>query len=110
MDKAKILRLCNEIKYVVNELADCCEIIDLHTHTMLIDKLRGIAAEISEPPRSNADYIRQMTDEELADKLTDKCAVCAFHHAECEIKLCFCEEGVLKWLKQEVSGERRCRN
>lgn len=49
MDKAKILRLCNDIEDAVNELAKCCEIIDLHTHTMLISKLRKIGTEISEP-------------------------------------------------------------
>lgn len=56
-------------------------------------------------PLTNADRIRQMTDEELADKLTDKCAVCAYHNAECETEFCFCGEGVLKWLKQEVSED-----
>lgn len=56
-------------------------------------------------PITNGDRIRKMTDEELADKLTDKCAVCAYHYAECETKFCICEEGVLKWLKQEVSED-----
>ena len=54
---------------------------------------------------TNADRIRQMMDEELADILTDKCAVCAYHYAECETKFCICREGVLKWLKQEVSED-----
>ena len=56
-------------------------------------------------PMTNGDKIRAMTDEELADKLTDKCAVCAYHYAECETKFCLCEEGVLKWLKQEVQSD-----
>ena len=56
-------------------------------------------------PKTNGDRIRQMTDEELADKLTDKCAVCAYHYAECETKFCLCVEGVLKWLKQEVKED-----
>ena len=75
---------------------------DLRT---LVTNLPRIAAEISEPPKTNADRIRQMTDEELADKLTEKCAVCAYHYAECETKFCMCEEGVLKWLKQEVKKD-----
>ena len=56
-------------------------------------------------PLTNGDRIRQMTDEELADKLTDKCAFCAYHNAECETTFCMCGEGVLEWLKQEVSED-----
>ena len=106
MDKEKILRLCNEIEDEVTDIAfnsthkhiyDCCESIR--------EYLKAIASEITAPPKSNADRIRQMTDEELADKLTDKCAVCAYHNAECETTFCMCEEGVLKWLKQEVSED-----
>ena len=52
--------------------------------------------------KTNGDLIRQMTDAELADKLTDKCMVCVYHNAECEQTFCICQEGVLKWLKQEV--------
>ena len=62
-------------------------------------------AEITAPPKTNGDLIRQMTDKELADKLTDKCAVCAYHYAECETTFCLCVEGVSKWLKQEVSED-----
>ena len=54
---------------------------------------------------TNGDRIRQMTDEELADKLTDKCAVCAYRYSECEKEFCLCEKGVLKWLKQEVQND-----
>jgi dsRNA-specific ribonuclease len=67
MDKAKILRLCNEIEDEVTDIAfnsthkhiyDFCESIR--------EYLKAIAAEISAPPKTNADRIRQMTDEELA--------------------------------------------
>lgn len=58
---------------------------------------------------TNGDKIRQMTDEELADKLVDKlnyrCAVCAYHNAKCETTFCVCLEGVLNWLKQEVETD-----
>lgn len=64
--------------------------------------------EARKSPKTNGDLIRQMTDEELADmltdKLTNKCAVCAYHNAECETTFCMCWEGVLKWLKQEVKA------
>lgn len=55
--------------------------------------------------RTNGDKIRAMTDEELADWLTDGhdncdiCALCSF--GACRLES-ICEEGVLEWLKQEV--------
>ena len=56
---------------------------------------------------TNADRIRQMTDEEIAEWLTDGHEQCDF----CANNLCDfdsdCVHGVLKWLKQEA---RRCRN
>ena len=75
---------------------------DKEALNMAIDAL---TVAISEKSRTNGDRIRQMTDEELADKLTDKCAVCAYYYAECETTFCLCEEGVLKWLKQEVGED-----
>ena len=104
MDKAKILRMCNDIEDAVNELAACCETIDFHTHKMLIDKLRGIGAEITAQPKTNADRIRQMTDEELAESIglaCKRCAYCAGNKCTGQDKEC--AEGNLKWLKQEVS-------
>lgn len=102
MDKVKIVKLCNDIEDIA---------MDIRARTMndsyfqaqtIIDKARQISAEISEKPLTNGDRIRQMTVEELADKLIDKCAVCAYRYAECEEKFCLCEEGVGEWLKQEV--------
>ena len=51
---------------------------------------------------TNADRIRRMTDEELADFMTYydcNCEYCAYE--ECGEKS-ECEKGVLQWLKQEV--------
>ena len=51
---------------------------------------------------TNADRIRQMTDEELADWITDGhdiCDMCQFSTCRPEFE---CEKGVLEWLKQEV--------
>ena len=52
---------------------------------------------------SNADRIRQMADEELAEwlDLHGECNQCAYHPAQCKTK---CNEGHLKWLKQEVQN------
>lgn len=55
---------------------------------------------------TNGGRIRQMTDEELADWITDgheQCDLCAFGACKIESE---CLEGVMKWLKQEVSNDR----
>lgn len=63
--------------------------------------INALSAEISAPPKSNADRIRQMTDEELADVMQGQCACCAYKLTGCTEKEC--KDGAYKWLKQEVS-------
>ena len=52
---------------------------------------------------TNAERIRQMTDEELAKFLFDNvdCFVCVMHGPDCSID---CEKWMLDWLQKEVSG------
>lgn len=71
-------------------------------------------AEISKPPKSNADRIRQMTDEELAafidiydieDICRTRCAKTGEARERC---MCYgeeCKGNILAWLKQEVSED-----
>ena len=49
---------------------------------------------------TNADRIRQMTDEELADVLQCMYECCAYQSTECMKKEC--RDGAYEWLKQEV--------
>lgn len=54
---------------------------------------------------TNGDYIRKMTDEELAEWLTDgheQCDLCAQNLCDFDSD---CVQGVLKWLKQEVKED-----
>ena len=53
------------------------------------------------PPKTNADRIRSMTDEELASVITDDWCeiVCSGTDYLCDGT---CEQHVLKWLKEEV--------
>lgn len=54
------------------------------------------------PKLTNADRIRKMTDEELADWITDGhdlCDLCQFSTCRPEFE---CEKGVLEWLKKEA--------
>ena len=54
------------------------------------------------PPKTNADKIRAMTDEELAEVITDDWCeiVCSGTDYLCRDGTC--EQHVLKWLKQEA--------
>lgn len=101
MNAAKIVRLCNEIEDAVNELAACCEIIDLHTHKMMIDKLRGIGAEVSAKPETNGDFLRALTDEQLAEYLN--CKACGLFLEPFCGDTTNCGNKKLEWLRQEVS-------
>ncbi len=75
----------------------------------LVTNLPRIAAEITAPPKSNADRIRQMTDEELVKALDTDCNRCA-KSENCElcgdpVSYGICVKGNLAWLKQEVSED-----
>lgn len=110
MDKEKIIRMCNEIEDEVTDIAfnsthkhiyDCCESIR--------EYLKEIKAEITAPPKSNADRIRQMTDdEELLSAIGTGCYRCAYNNGECDSGYGEgCIAGNLEWLKQEVSEDAR---
>ena len=57
-------------------------------------------------PQTNADRIRQMTDEELANFLFENvdCSSCQMHGGGCSVD---CEKWMLSWLKSpEVDNEK----
>ena len=54
---------------------------------------------------TNGDKIRQMTDEEIAEVLSGQCSCCEYQYDNCGTDFCLCEQGVLEWLKQEVSED-----
>ena len=63
-----------------------------------------LCREAAEPKaKTNADKIRAMTDEQLAEwlDLHGECNQCAYHPAQCSVE---CYEGHMKWLK-EVSED-----
>jgi hypothetical protein len=65
-------------------------------------------AEISAPPKSNADKIRAMDDEELAEFLIEsrsRCKMCKKHDEICEGAYHECWQGIDDWLKQEVKTD-----
>ena len=91
----------------LEEIRTCCESLEqditaLRIYSEMIDAVQTIAAEITAPPKSNADRIRQMTDEELADFLD---GFLCYQVGECRAEDIDCQECCLKWLKQEVSED-----
>ena len=109
MDKAKILRLCNDIEDVACDIARITmnDVISSESR-MIFDKAKEIAAEVSAKPKSNGDRIRQMTDEELAEMLdiyevVEICQYCANVELTCIGGTCY--RGILEWLKQEVKND-----
>lgn len=104
MDKAKILRLCNEINDKIVEFWNC-EQIEHDDAQHIISLLDLISFEVNAKPKSNADRIRQMTDEELAEMVSMKvCRIIKPDGNNCPKGFYFgkCDKCVLKWLKQEV--------
>lgn len=104
MDKEKILRLLYEADDIVSALYKQGANKDYKCKS-LREKLNAIETEISTPPKNNVDRVRQMTEEELARILElHDCYGNGYRCPEwdsgCE---CTCQEGFLKWLKQEVS-------
>lgn len=66
MDRAKILRLLNEADDIVSALYRQGANKDYKCKS-LREKLKAIVTEITAPPKTNGDRIRQMTDKELAE-------------------------------------------
>ncbi len=107
MDKAKILRECTRIEEIVTEAYKKHRGLNFYELREVINKIKDISSEVSEQPKSNADRIRQMTDAELANMLDiydveEVCDYCAKHNTCCHNH---CYDGILEWLKQEVSED-----
>ena len=100
MDKEKIAILCNEIEDIVCDISQQTmnDIVSAESR-IIFDKAKEIAAEISAPPKSNADRIRQMEDEELATQLE---AFICHNVKECRREDISCIDCAMNWLKQEV--------
>lgn len=104
MDKTKILRLCNEIEMIMCEVSNTGHTMQDCDYEAVDKRLKAIVAEITAPPKTNGDRIRQMTDEELAEwlDLHGECNQCAYHPTQCKTE---CNEGHLKWLRKEVDED-----
>ena len=85
---------------------DCLNIVIYATYNYAIKIVNQLAEEYK--PKSNADKIRNMSDEELAEFLpvvfdsmcnpTDRCREVVVNHGECTKTT----EGALRWLQSEA--------
>jgi len=109
MDKVKILRLIDEADDIVSALYRQGANKDYKCKS-LREKLKAITVEITAPPKSNGDLIRQMTNEEIASIL--ELRDCYGDGYRCpgwkQDHNCNCKECFLMWLKQEVNKDVGC--
>lgn len=103
MDKAKIMQLCNQIEMIIVTVCNTGYTLQPGDEEAIFNRVKAIMDEVSTPPKSNADRIRQMTDEELAEFLRnfDMCIVC---QVKCN-KEYPCNKGIMEWLKKEVEKD-----
>ena len=98
--------LIKGMDFILERRQPDCPLVEVPPHGRLIDADALIGAESTSLIKTNADRIRAMTDEELADWFGSSEAFCPtgyFETSECDA----CPENCIKhwlfWLKQEVA-------
>ena len=87
-------------KFFCFGLKDFCDCDIICADCTYFDNSGG---EYRDAPKTNADHIRSMTDEELAEMLCVSCDFCACNPLDnCPST---CQVGVLNWLKQPFKEE-----
>lgn len=70
-----------------------------------LSELKQLREDANRQRKTNANRIRQMSDEELAEWLDCEtetgCNVCSKHPTQCDVN---CYSGYLEWLKKEADG------
>ena len=104
MDKAKIAKLCNEIEDIACDISQQTmnDIVSAESR-MIFDKAKEIAAEITAPPKSNADLYDLLCDMN-ANFMSGNphCVLEAITGANMICKHESCNHCIAEWLKQEV--------
>lgn len=107
MDKARILQLCNQIEMIIVTVCNTGYTLQPGDEEAIFNRTKAIMDEVSAPPKTNADRIRQMTDAEIAKELTGLMINAihspAFFYGRVTEKLITTAN--LKWLQKEVSED-----
>ena len=100
--KESAKRLQIGLMHAANDCEECAA-----EHEQLAEWLTELKqrreAEITAPPKSNGDRIRQMTDEELAAVL--RCNSCLYQNMKSECESSDCEYGIISWLRKEADED-----
>ena len=102
MNKEKILQLCNQIEMIIVTVCNTGYTLQPGDEEAIFNRTKAIVDEVNAQPKSNADNIRQMEDEELATQLE---AFICHNVKECRREDINCVECALKWLKQGVKTD-----
>lgn len=100
MNKSRILSLCNQIEMIVATVCDTGYTLQPGDEEAIFNRVREIMNEVNAPPKSNSDFIRHMTDEELAHWLNNEanctCNICIGQKEKSSCTYYMCEECVAK--------------
>lgn len=105
MNTDKIISLCNQIELIIGAICNTGYTIQLGDEEAIFNRTKAIADEVNAPPKSNADFIRHMTDEELADWFAQfmMCCVCDKENKPVGCNKDECRKYALKYMKKGVN-------
>lgn len=100
MNTLRILSLLNQIEMIVATVCDTGYTLQPGDEEAIFSRVREIMNEVNAPPKSNGDFIRHMTDEELAEFIVSHSKyvydVCQFYNVTKVSR-------IIEWLKQGVN-------
>ena len=82
---------------------ECTNFIKCHYSGQLTGRLTS-CPDFKQKPKTNADRIRAMSDEELANIMAGT-PICKERYMDCLKDGCDCEQCLLEWLKQPAEGD-----
>lgn len=107
MDKEKILRLCHQIEMIIVTVCNTGYTLQPGDEEAIFNRTKAIMDEVSEPPKTNADHIRHMTDEQLAEWFAPhiRCSICDKKDKPHGCNLNECKKYALAYMKKKVDED-----
>lgn len=109
MDKSRILSLLNQIEMIIVTICNTGYTLQPGDEEAVFNRTKAIADEVNAPPESNGDFIRHMTDEELADWFAPymMCHMCDKENKPAGCNKDECRKYALKYMKGDVQKNDR---